>query len=43
MRYLCMKVIMLEVDVGLSDDNKVFFGVGEFGDRYFGIEMLSIV
>ena len=38
-----MKVITSEVDAGLSDDNKVLPGVGEFGDRYFGTEIPSIV
>ena len=33
-----MKIITSEVDAGLSDDNKVLPGVGEFGDRYFGTE-----
>ena len=42
-RYPRMKVITSEVDAGLSDDNKVLPGVGEFGDRYFGTEMPSIV
>jgi len=42
-RYPRMKVITSEVDAGLSDDNKVIPGVGEFGDRYFGTEMPSIV
>ena len=42
-RYPRMKIITSEVDAGLSDDNKVLPGVGEFGDRYFGTEMPSIV
>jgi uridine kinase len=42
-RYPRMKVITSEVDAGLSDDNKVLPGVGEFGDRYFGTEVPSIV
>jgi uridine kinase len=42
-RYPRMKVITSEVDAGLSDDNKVLPGVGEFGDRYFGTEIPSIV
>jgi uridine kinase len=42
-RYPRMKVITSEVDAGLSDDNKALPGVGEFGDRYFGTEMPSIV
>ena len=42
-RYPRMKIITSEVDAGLSDDNKVIPGVGEFGDRYFGTEMPSIV
>jgi uridine kinase len=33
-----MKIITSEVDAGLSDDNRVLPGVGEFGDRYFGTE-----
>ena len=37
-----MKVITSEVDAGLSDDNKVLPGVGEFGDRYFGTEIPSM-
>jgi len=37
--YPRMKVITSEVDAGLSDDNKVLPGVGEFGDRYFGTEV----
>ena len=41
-RYPRMKVITSEVDAGLSDDNKVLPGVGEFGDRYFGTEIPSM-
>lgn len=41
-RYPRMKVITSEVDAGLSDENKVLPGVGEFGDRYFGTEIPSI-
>ena len=41
-KYPRMKVITSEVDAGLSDDNKVLPGVGEFGDRYFGTEVPSI-
>jgi uridine kinase len=42
-RYPRMKVITSEVDAGLSDDNKVLPGVGEFGDRYFGTEIPTLV
>ena len=41
-KYPRMKVVTSEVDAGLSDDNKVLPGVGEFGDRYFGTEIPSI-
>jgi uridine kinase len=38
-----MKVVTSEVDAGLSDENKVLPGVGEFGDRYFGTEIPNLV
>ena len=42
-RYPRMKVVTSEVDAGLSDENKVLPGVGEFGDRYFGTEIPNLV
>ena len=33
-----LKIVTSEIDAGLNDQFRVIPGMGEFGDRYFGID-----